>query len=53
MTRYIFDKDTGGESVCNGQCVENWPPLIADTAAVPRAGYSIMTRDDGGVAVGP
>lgn len=48
MTLYTFDKDSGGKSACNGKCAENWPPLMADGAAKPPAGYSVITRDDGG-----
>src|SRR6185437_4009337 len=47
MTLYTFDKDSAGKSACNGKCAENWPPLTADSAASPPAGYSAITRDDG------
>ena len=47
MTLYVFDKDSAGKSACNGKCAENWPPLTADAAAAPPAGYSVITRDDG------
>lgn len=47
MTLYTFDKDGAGKSACNGKCAENWPPLIADSAAAAPAGYSVITRDDG------
>jgi predicted lipoprotein with Yx(FWY)xxD motif len=47
MTLYVFDKDSGGKSACTGKCAENWPPLTADAAAAPPAGYSVITRDDG------
>ncbi|MGE0258249.1 MAG: hypothetical protein AB7H71_07450 [Alphaproteobacteria bacterium] len=47
MTLYTFDKDSAGKSACNGKCAENWPPLMADSAAAPPAGYSVITRDDG------
>lgn len=48
MTLYTFDKDAAGKSACNGKCAENWPPLMADPGAAPPAGYSVVTRDDGG-----
>ena len=48
MTLYTFDKDTAGKSACNGKCAENWPPLMADQGAAAPAGYSVITRDDGG-----
>jgi predicted lipoprotein with Yx(FWY)xxD motif len=47
MTLYTFDKDSAGKSACNGKCAENWPPLMADPATAPPAGYSVITRDDG------
>ena len=48
MTLYTFDKDSDGKSACNGKCAENWPPLMADATAKSAAGYSVVTRDDGG-----
>jgi predicted lipoprotein with Yx(FWY)xxD motif len=47
MTLYTFDKDSAGKSACNGKCAENWPPLMADSAASPPSGYSVIARDDG------
>ena len=49
MTLYVFDKDTAGsgKSVCNGGCATNWPPLIAPAGAMPKADWSLVTRDDG------
>ncbi|MCG5240834.1 COG4315 family predicted lipoprotein [Azospirillum doebereinerae] len=47
MTLYVFDKDTGGKSTCNGPCATNWPPLMADAAAKPMGKYTVVTRDDG------
>jgi predicted lipoprotein with Yx(FWY)xxD motif len=26
---YLFKKDAGGESACNGACAASWPPLLA------------------------
>ena len=46
MTLYMFDKDAGGKSVCNGPCATNWPPLMAGTAAAS-GDYSVVMRDDG------
>lgn len=48
MTLYTFDKDGNGKSVCNGKCAENWPPLMTGPTASAPAGYSAITRDDGG-----
>jgi len=47
MTLYVFDKDSGGKSACNGPCATNWPPLMASAASKPMDDYSIITRDDG------
>ena len=47
MTLYTFDKDTGGKSVCTGQCAENWPPLKAEAGDKAEGKWTIITRDDG------
>jgi predicted lipoprotein with Yx(FWY)xxD motif len=54
MALYIFKKDTkdSGKSVCNGQCLANWPAYDADqTSEIEAEGasgtLSIITRDDG------
>lgn len=47
MTLYVFDKDSGGKSACNGPCAGNWPPLMAAAGAMPMADYTIIARDDG------
>lgn len=48
MTLYIFDKDSTGKSACNGQCAQNWPPLMAPANAAASGDWSVVTRDDGG-----
>jgi predicted lipoprotein with Yx(FWY)xxD motif len=56
-TLYVFTRDTGGASVCNGECATNWPPLLAEGGAAPTAGEGVtgtlgtITRDDGGTQV--
>lgn len=47
MTLYVFDKDSGGKSACNGPCAGSWPPLKASADAKPMGNYSIISRDDG------
>lgn len=47
MTLYTFDRDTAGKSACNGQCAQNWPPLMAEGAAMAAGDWSVVTRDDG------
>lgn len=46
MTLYVFDKDMGGKSACNGGCATNWPPLTAASDAQPGGDYTITKRDD-------
>ena len=47
MTLYTYDKDADGKSACNGQCAQNWPPLMADAAAKAEGEWSVIKRDDG------
>jgi predicted lipoprotein with Yx(FWY)xxD motif len=49
MTLYTFDGDQAGsgKSSCNGDCANNWPPLLVDVNATSYGDYSIITRDDG------
>ena len=32
MTLYVFDKDAGGKSACNGPCAAIWPPLLTNAS---------------------
>ncbi|WP_332688615.1 COG4315 family predicted lipoprotein [Devosia sp.] len=47
MTLYIFDKDAPGVSNCYEQCAINWPPLMADAAAMAEGEFSVVDRTDG------
>lgn len=47
MTLYTFDRDSGGKSACNGQCAQNWPPLMAAADAKPSGDWTVIARDDG------
>lgn len=47
MTLYTFAKDSGGKSMCNGQCATNWPPLMAPASSKDMGSWSVVTRDDG------
>ncbi|MGZ7456170.1 COG4315 family predicted lipoprotein [Pseudomonas sp. Ma2-10] len=47
MTLYTFDNDTGGKSVCTGQCAEYWPPFNAEAGANAEGKWTIVKRDDG------
>jgi predicted lipoprotein with Yx(FWY)xxD motif len=51
-TLYLFEKDDGGESYCNGACASVWPPL--ETSSSPHAmsgldasALGTITRDNG------
>ncbi len=47
MTLYTYDKDADGKSMCNGQCAQNWPPLMAEAGAKAEGEWSVVKRDDG------
>ena len=47
MTLYTFDKDSGGKSMCNGDCAKAWPPAMASASDKPVGDLTIITRDDG------
>ena len=54
LTLYTFEQDRNdadgdgaGDSDCNGDCAETWPPLLADAASTAEGKFSIVTRDDG------
>jgi predicted lipoprotein with Yx(FWY)xxD motif len=49
MTLYTFSRDVvgSGKSACNGQCVTNWPALVAPDSGKPMGDYSVVMRDDG------
>ena len=47
MTLYVFDKDAGGKSACNGPCATNWPPMMAADSDKAAGDNGIIARDDG------
>jgi predicted lipoprotein with Yx(FWY)xxD motif len=47
MTLYTYEKDTAEQSLCNGQCAVEWPPLAAPDGAVTSGEWTIVKRDDG------
>jgi len=47
MTLYTFDKDTGGKSVCTGECADHWPPFKAEAGAKAEGKWTVIKRDDG------
>lgn len=48
MTLYVFDRDAGGKSACNGPCAVNWPPLMVVGAGGAAGDWTIIMREDGG-----
>jgi predicted lipoprotein with Yx(FWY)xxD motif len=50
-TLYYFTKDSVGNSVCNGDCIRNWPAFEPQSVVVPSvlnpADFSTITRADG------
>lgn len=44
---YFFANDTSGVSNCNGACLANWPPLLANANDIAVAPYSIIERSMG------
>lgn len=52
MTLYMFTEDSPDASACEGQCLENWPPLIGEPAAGSGVDESLLgsfEREDGRV----
>jgi predicted lipoprotein with Yx(FWY)xxD motif len=48
MTLYTFDNDkTPGQSSCSGNCLRNWPALVAAADAKPMGDWTVISRDDG------
>ena len=48
MTLYVFDRDAGGKSACNGPCATNWPPLMVTGSGGASGDWTVIVRDDGG-----
>ncbi|HCS63931.1 MAG TPA: hypothetical protein DIW64_07490 [Cellvibrio sp.] len=44
---YTFANDTTGVSNCSGNCLVNWPPLLANPSDQASAPYSIIERSMG------
>lgn len=52
MTLYMYTKDSANTSVCEGQCLVNWPPLLGKPTAgggVDDSKLGSFTRGDGRV----
>jgi predicted lipoprotein with Yx(FWY)xxD motif len=48
MTLYTFDKDKKGEktSACTGDCIAEWPPLVAPADAKPSGEWTLVAVVD-------
>jgi predicted lipoprotein with Yx(FWY)xxD motif len=56
MTLYMFQKDKGGKSSCDGACAAAWPPLLTGGKAMPGSGVKAsllgtIQRSDGSTQV--
>lgn len=56
MTLYMFQKDKGGKSSCDGACAAAWPPLLTGGKAMPGSGVKASLlgttqRSDGSTQV--
>jgi predicted lipoprotein with Yx(FWY)xxD motif len=47
MTLYTFERDKNGQSLCNGNCLQKWPALLASTGAQPSGDWTLISRRDG------
>jgi len=47
MTLYTYDHDKQGMSDCYNECAVSWPPLKAETSAMPKGKFSVIKRKDG------
>jgi predicted lipoprotein with Yx(FWY)xxD motif len=48
MTLYVFDRDAGGKSACNGPCATHWRPLMVTGSGGASGDWTVIVRDDGG-----
>jgi predicted lipoprotein with Yx(FWY)xxD motif len=47
MTLYTFERDKNGLSLCNGNCLQKWPALLAPAGARAHGDWTLITRRDG------
>jgi len=45
FTLYTFDLDKINTSECSGDCINAWPPLLADEGAIETAPYSLILNN--------
>lgn len=44
---YVFDKETSGIPLCQGECARLWPPLLSDGNSPMATPFFLIPRDDG------
>lgn len=47
MTLYTFERDKNGQSLCNGNCLQKWPALLAPAGAQANGDWTVITRHEG------
>jgi predicted lipoprotein with Yx(FWY)xxD motif len=47
MTLYTFERDKTGQSLCNGNCLQKWPALLAPAGSQPIGDWTLITRREG------
>ena len=47
MTLYTFDRDSAGQSNCDGECATRWPPFAAEAGATAEGDWTLVERSDG------
>jgi predicted lipoprotein with Yx(FWY)xxD motif len=51
MTLYVFEKDSGGQPTCTGDCEKEWPPMLTNGQVTAGPGVSMsgftVDRPDG------
>jgi len=47
FTLYTFDNDPVNDSACAGDCINSWPPLLADAGSQPMPPLSIVNVSNG------
>ncbi|WDE12611.1 hypothetical protein [Thalassomonas haliotis] len=47
LTLYTFDNDPLDDSACSGNCINVWPPLLADAGAMAMPPLTVITAGNG------
>lgn len=46
-TLYIFERETSGVPLCEGECARLWPPLLSDGSSPMATPFFVVPREDG------